>query len=290
MPLYYLLSGLFFKTYEGFIGFTIRKINKILIPFLFFYTLSFLVYKLINVCAPGIKINSAVEQFYYLDPLYSRLCFNNPLWFLISLFIVNIIFYILQISKWRNWIVGAFAILCVLTSPFLKPFEKLLPLYLYKTIHFFPFFYLGYLLKRSNLLLDSNSSSIKKEIVLTILLIVLFFVLASIDISSTLGFNIKFYIVAAIGVLALLLILKRIKYLPVVSYFGRYSIIILCTSYLVYSPLQVILHKVINISETSGNWVVFFISLAIETIVIWGCLKWFPYVTAQKDVIPIKLK
>ena len=36
MPLYFFLSGLFFKTYEGFCGFLKRKINKLLIPFLFF--------------------------------------------------------------------------------------------------------------------------------------------------------------------------------------------------------------------------------------------------------------
>lgn len=288
MPLYYLLSGLFFKQYEGFIGFTIRKVNKILIPFLFFYTVSFLLYKVISIYAPGIKINSAVEQFYYLDPLYSRLCFNNPLWFLISLFTVNIIFYVLQIAKCRKWIIGAFAIICVVASPLLKPFEMQLPLYLYKTIHFFPFFYLGYLLKKSNLLLESTTLSLNKEIALTIVLTVLFFATAIIETPSTWANNIKFYIVAAIGVLALLMILKRIKYLPIVSYFGRYSIIILCTSYLVYSPLQVILHKLINISEATGNWIVFFVSLIVEYIVILWCLKWLPHVTAQKDVIPVK--
>ena len=36
MPLYFILSGLFFKQYEGFVGFLKRKTNKLLIPFLFF--------------------------------------------------------------------------------------------------------------------------------------------------------------------------------------------------------------------------------------------------------------
>ena len=35
MPLYFFLSGLFFKNYEGFCGFVKRKVNKLLIPFLF---------------------------------------------------------------------------------------------------------------------------------------------------------------------------------------------------------------------------------------------------------------
>jgi fucose 4-O-acetylase-like acetyltransferase len=37
MPLYFFISGIFFKSYEGFAGFLIRKINKLLIPFTFFY-------------------------------------------------------------------------------------------------------------------------------------------------------------------------------------------------------------------------------------------------------------
>lgn len=42
MPLYFFISGIFFKSYEGFAGFLIRKINKLLIPFTFFYITAFL--------------------------------------------------------------------------------------------------------------------------------------------------------------------------------------------------------------------------------------------------------
>ena len=37
MPLYFVLSGLFFKPYSGFISFTKKKVNKLLIPFLITY-------------------------------------------------------------------------------------------------------------------------------------------------------------------------------------------------------------------------------------------------------------
>ena len=37
MPLYFFISGVFFKSYEGLLGFILRKINKLIIPFLFFY-------------------------------------------------------------------------------------------------------------------------------------------------------------------------------------------------------------------------------------------------------------
>ena len=37
LPLYFFLSGVFFKSYEGFGGFLRRKTNKLLIPFAFWY-------------------------------------------------------------------------------------------------------------------------------------------------------------------------------------------------------------------------------------------------------------
>lgn len=42
MPLYFFISGIFFKPYEGLSGFIIRKINKLIIPFIFFYVSAFL--------------------------------------------------------------------------------------------------------------------------------------------------------------------------------------------------------------------------------------------------------
>ena len=41
MPLYFFISGVFFKSYEGLFGFILRKINKLIIPFLFFYLSAF---------------------------------------------------------------------------------------------------------------------------------------------------------------------------------------------------------------------------------------------------------
>ena len=40
LPLFFFLSGLFFKEYENFCDFILRRVNKLLIPFAFFYFLS----------------------------------------------------------------------------------------------------------------------------------------------------------------------------------------------------------------------------------------------------------
>ncbi|MGN0230071.1 MAG: acyltransferase family protein, partial [Muribaculaceae bacterium] len=40
IPMYYFLSGIFFKTYNGFLDFVRRKTNNIIIPLLFFTLLA----------------------------------------------------------------------------------------------------------------------------------------------------------------------------------------------------------------------------------------------------------
>ena len=53
MPLYFFVSGLFFKSYEGFAGFLLRKVDKLLVPFLVFYLGSFLLMYGISKLLPG---------------------------------------------------------------------------------------------------------------------------------------------------------------------------------------------------------------------------------------------
>ena len=78
MPLYFILSGLFFKEYEGFLGFLKRKTNKLLIPFLAFYLLSNLVLpflgSLVGLCSFDWKMPFA----FFLERSWP----NVAIWFL----------------------------------------------------------------------------------------------------------------------------------------------------------------------------------------------------------------
>ena len=42
MPLYFFLSGIFFKRYSGIQEFAIKKVNNLIIPLLFFYAFAYL--------------------------------------------------------------------------------------------------------------------------------------------------------------------------------------------------------------------------------------------------------
>ena len=289
MPLYFVLSGLFFKEYTGFLDFVIRKTNKILIPFLFFYLLGFLLYYLLYLVAPDVRINSVVERFYLYDPIYSQLCVNSPLWFLLSLYTVNIIFYLINKISRSIWVLGVVMLLVALCAYICKEQEWFLPIYLEKSLFYMPFFFLGNVLKKSGCLCSVHDKSKKTDMFIAIGLIVVFIFMALLNVTGPIA-TIRYYITSIVGVCALLLVLKSIKNkIPVVSFFGRYSIIILCTSFWIYNPLRFVMGK-LNIAfiEEYSSWLIFVVTIAVEYAVIKLSIKYLPYVTAQKDLIPIK--
>ena len=95
MPLYFFLSGLFFKEYEGFMGFFIRKINKLLIPFCFFYlTTSFFLPNILHFWGFTVSHTESLGIHGLWAFITKEQFANNPIWFLWCLFTINIFFYL----------------------------------------------------------------------------------------------------------------------------------------------------------------------------------------------------
>ena len=98
LPMYYFISGIFFKLYSGFADFTRRKVNNILVPFVFFVVLAYVV----RVLEYGFRMlvgaeSIDIDPIRLVEPFFMRYWeITTPLWFLLSLFWVNIIFYALQ--------------------------------------------------------------------------------------------------------------------------------------------------------------------------------------------------
>lgn len=97
------------------------------------------------------------------------------------------------------------------------------------------------------------------------------------------GYFVLDVINAICSVLAVLLICKRIKHLPIVSYCGRYSIILLCTHHMYYRPLMVLFSKV---STAYSVYITFVLTVILCIISIPLCKRFIPQFSAQKDLIP----
>ena len=297
MPLYFCLSGLFFKPYNGFTDFLRRKTNKLLIPFVFFYLFSYLVYALGNILV-GRSLSEA--RFHLLDLFFNDSFFNIPLWFLLCLFEMNMLSYLLVKlgNKLKGGIIAGM-IFCAFIGFYCARNNVSNPLFLLTSFTCIPFFFLGYFLKRTNLLLPSTHHTIE-------ILTAAVFVLIACIIAFTCdtppriqyfrntivsGNFLQIYICSTLLVCGLLLICKQIGRLPIISYFGRYSIIILCT-HLLISPISgTIIMKLSELgylSESYCPYLNLLVVLSSMFAIIPFARRFLPYFVAQKDLIPEK--
>ena len=273
MPLYFFLSGFFFKTYDGFLFFLRRKTDRLLIPFLFFYLTTSVILPIIATNTLGIRFNTGSEW----SNLYAFLTYsafpNYPLWFLWALMIVNIIFFL--ITQLCNHSYIAMGIICLLFTILLGRFSCFhLPASLNMAIDGLWFFYLGYFAQKFEL----NNIILKNRFTYTtliILAIIMYILLGSVSSEQISLLTLQRYIGGACGILTLLYICKIINYIPYISYIGRYSIIVLVT----HEPL-------IRILSTSSfsPYLAIPILFASYSIIIPLMTKYMPHVTAQKEL------
>lgn len=294
MPLYYILSGLFFKEYSGIADFTFRKINKLLIPFIFFYLItSFFIPLVLNDYFEfkGLQngISGALFAFVFEDSYP-----NNPIWFLISLFETNMVFYVIVIilkkvisPTYRLQFIILMSI-CIGALGF--GFNVLnidVPLYFDSSLSCLPFFMFGYILYRKTMFLYPNKYD-KFNYVFLVggLLFLLIFSEPIFVIQNKYSNFLSFYLCGVIGTLCILILSKKIETFPFISYWGRYSIMILLThNYIV--RIIMILFKGFELNKASLTFLTLIITMFMYQILIPIMKRYLPYVTAQKDLIKL---
>lgn len=244
MPLYFILSGLFFKDYGGMENLFIKKANKLLVPFLFFYLAGCACYYALKGMAPGLLVTSAGG---ILDVFNNRQFFNGPIWFLLCLFWCNFVFCYISLHLRSD--VLRITVVCILGAIgyWLGSCGSFVPLFIDVAFTALPFFAFGYYLKRSSILYPNRYD--KYNILFALALWGFSYLLCrttnyhlSLHYNEITGW--ATYVISIVSVMSLLYVCKCVKRLPFVSYVGRYSIVVLCVHHLIYRPLNVILTKV----------------------------------------------
>ena len=297
MPLYFFLSGVFFKQYEGFWGFFKRKVNKLLIPFAFFY-LAFgvaLPIVLYNHC--GIKMQIFNPKLGIGESLLQIGAENFPnaaIWFLLCLFDVNIFFYIIYIIAKRfgtcsTAVVIALSAAAGVAGMTLSYFRCNLPLYIDTALTAVPFFACGYLLNRKSGALRYGWKYDRYLWWAVAACIGVLMLLAyPLDYRSNYFANCYFtaHICGMAGTMMTLFIAKKLRHVPVVTYWGRYSIMILCTHQVLYQLLNIALKQYVPFgwSRLAVNMA---IVMMLYFLIIPFMRRCMPHVTAQKDVLRV---
>lgn len=291
LPLYFMLSGMFFKTSNGPLVFLKNKTNKLIVPLICSY-----IFVVLPIAYILQKINGGDSSFQFLiNSGRLNLGVNGVLWFMVSLLVVHLYFYfVLTLCRNNiNWIIFCSCI-CGLVGYILNLYNLYLPVWMDSSLTVMPFFLIGYTIKKySNFLYGNFSTSNVWMFVgaLLVLLIVFFinsFRQREIIVYADNIFNIdilSLYVGGITGTCCVLMVAKFFTRLPVLSYIGRYSIIVLLTHLIYLFILRNILyHFGVDQSSDIVNCGVFIIIVILSLPTIKFCVKYLPYCFAQKDL------
>lgn len=286
MPFYFCLSGIFFKTYSGFSNFLIKKTDKLLLPFIAWYLISYGIYYL-RVLAIGYP-----EHVYkFTDLFFEPEFYNGPIWFLLSLFWVNLVYYgVTVISK--NEAIKATLILFISSIGWMGHYLDLDNfLYIGTSLTCLPFFYIGTLLMRRGVI--SPDKNLKRDwIIVSICLAGIFLSIWLPEHPALMRFYInhleegnplQLYFSSFCLIVLTLTLCKYIKKLPFVSYVGRFSIIVLVTHWMVRNIIiRSLAHLTgFEIESWSLRLILFFVVMGSMLLIIPFCKKYMASVCAQ---------
>ena len=292
LPLFFCLSGLFFKRLDGFRPFVTKKINQLVIPYFFLALIPF--------CLFAFLYNDR-----YDDPIFYLLAvlrpYNLPLWFLRVLFLVYILYYVIdkytssksfcvQLSVAFSMLVIAFLINRL--GPWIKEIFTLPDdifilfnefQYLFKALFFF---FVAQQVKKRGWIRFSLKWSY------TILLFLVLFVI-SWYLSGYCGGGVAPNNLALHGlyfllqqlcslcmIFAIALLFAKIKFTKALEFYGKNSLVILGNHY-----LSIILLR--TYTNLSPYWI-FFITVFLMLPCIFFFNKYLPQFVAKKDFFKLK--
>lgn len=283
MPLYFVLSGLFFKDYGR--DSLIKKINKLIIPFITFFIIGDLFYYSAHLL---VNIPDTIKRFPVIDMLWGGVPCDMPIWFLLCLFNCYVIF--LFITRFSKNNVQQFLLvsICSLIGFILSISDIKVLYFIDSALTSMPFFYFGYILKKSNILLPNKYD--RFNILIAIALYTISFLIITwlpnnkINVfdNHVYGNLIIAYITSICLVLSVLYLCKAITRIPYISYIGRYSIVIL----LIHVPIMEIVYFILKYGlHTDSLLLKVIVTLLIASSLIPILIKYFPKITAQQDLI-----
>ena len=297
LPLYYTIAGLFVSI-KDIHTFIVKKINRLIVPYCFFVLIG-------NVVA---YIRSMIyhESFIYFSPFYYAITedkewhfLNVPVWFLVSLFNVYVIYMFvnlfLRFFKIENELTKFIFMMLLSALGFISHRIGIdLPLLFIDTsLTSMLFFYFGHLImNKTTFLRNDHRFCILLILSLLFLAFTFYFSYGFVDFYRN---NIKtsfinLYLFGMSGVTGILLLSKAIKRIPVISTIGRYSIVYLGTHQLFINDIKYcLIFYCPYLNCYYIELITFILVIIISTILCFIFLRTIPYLIAQKDFISINI-
>ncbi len=205
--------------------FLIKKTNTLLVPYLFFLLTDMLV-------TVGFYLKDI--QGGWLNAYYSSMALHNgPIWFLLCLYLMSMLYYAVCYIK-SEWIKTLLMLALSFLGYILGKYHVGLPLYIDIMLSSAIFYHCGYLFKCNNMLTGTKAHILIKFICSLVLFMIMILPLNSVPqlelANNDIPMPFYYYLLAGIsGTLMVAFFSILIERFYVVNYWGKYSIIILCT-------------------------------------------------------------
>ncbi|MEH7250766.1 acyltransferase [Neobacillus niacini] len=305
MPLFFFISGYFFSEdrYKNLKEITISKFKSLMIPYISFSIIS--VFLLRFFFDQPIALRVFLEQM--IISKRNSISYDDPIWFLTSLFTIEILFYLLaKLSKNINIRLLIVLLIGLVASIGLKVLAggNILPWSLDQSLYYLIYFGLGYYIKRINFFENNKQKSyvIFLNSILFLLLIpfqeVYYRFWNLLSLPSSLFSFIDAIIWAVLGISLVIFVSQFLSYVSWLNFLGKNSLIFMSLHIpLGFNFYNTFIRGKLGIEITNLN--LFGISVALCTIIILIPTsiiinRYFPFILGrnlnQMSVLKIKEK
>lgn len=275
VPIFFFLAGLFFLTSVNRGGYLSKKVKSILVPFSIYYVLSYALFYTIAMIKPNVLIGD--NTFSITDLFTQRNLFNEPLWFLLSLFWVETTFYLIFTQIKVEWIRACVVFTLATVGFILAETDIFLPLWFDTSFVALIYFYFGYILSLRNWL--TKNIEWYWLIIIGLLAYGLFLLMpVTISMSVNNYSNPIFAVTSgALIILFILVVSKLLSRVTILAWIGTNSLVLLCTHHIIYRSI-----KYFQIQFGMNNPYILFTSTIVINVLIILLINKFAPILAGK--------
>lgn len=285
MPLFFYISGYLYSPskYKNFKELGNKKFRSLIIPYIYFSLLAIL-FDIVRFKG-DFQLTDEIFNFFYIG---ERVVWNDPLWYLVCLFFIEVIFY--WIAQIKNNKVYLFTLLLSSLIGYWLSYENItLPFGISIALVGITFYGIGYFVSNINL---RKINIVTLGICLPISILIPIYLNKAVSVYFMQYGNLIYFFVAALASIFLYIEFSKMienSFLSrIFQYFGKNSLIILCTHFTILVVMSGLINRIPVLgldmikSDLIKGLIYTLLILVISIPVIYIIKKYFPWVLGNR--------
>lgn len=282
-PIFFFTSGIFFKL-KPLKDFALVRLNRLIIPFLFFYLLSYPFRMVVHYWDFRTLADfrfSCILDVFDVCAVLDYLFVNVPLWFLLCLCAIHFIFY--GIANLPKWCLLVLAVVVIYFKEFILSVPS--PFMINNAVYWMPYFILGYVIGRWFVknVVSRRQRAIALLICVASFCLVKFGPFATSDYDSMV-FHVEVFVFIMM-LMSLLSLFDGSPHLEILRFYGKNSLPVLGFHVLILIPLIRVVHRFYPGDQPFFGLIASIIVAAILYPVIRFMNRKYPYFVGKGDLV-----